>query len=127
MPASGLLAGLGTLFSGTAGATILGSVVAGIGSSMAERSAERREERRRIEEEKRREARYAGAGDASMINPDDPEAQDPTTATSLTQQRVKAQKDPTTPLGFQETTRQIGQQSSQRFSYDPKQSKVVYT
>lgn len=134
---SQLLPALGTAFGGaaagsaaaaTAGSQIFGSMIAGLGTSLMERSAERRAEERQIEEERRREARYDGSGDAATINPMD-NAEEATSATKLTQQRVRGQKDPSTPLGFNDTTNLVGSKppGPKRHVYDPKSGKIEFS
>ncbi len=130
---SGFLAALGTLFAPAAGAavagigsTLLGGIVSGIGTAMMERSAEKRAEARRIAEEKRREARYAGAGDAVRFWETDSTDNIDTTATStgeevMSEQHVEPHKAAGTPLGMND----IGAFSNkpppvqQQFTYDP--------
>lgn len=98
---AGLIAALGTAFAAPAagaaagaglsgGLGLFGSILSGIGTGMMARTEARRAEQAKIDEEKRLEQRYAGAGEAVRYW-DNPEGDAPAA-------RVRAQKDPNTPL-----------------------------
>lgn len=102
-------AAIGTVFSSAAGAGIIGSVIAGVGSALMSKKEREAEEKARIAEEQRREARFKGVGEATRLNEQgQPGEGDPTVATDITEQRVKPQKQTATPLGFREVTKKIG-------------------
>lgn len=134
------IAAIGTLFGGgaAAGGGILGlagGIIGGFGKGLLERGRLKDERKQRAEEDARREARYAGVGDASRLN--EVEAEDgnldPTVATGVTQQRANPHKQSSTPLGFREVTKRIGGGSdsnpstpkSSRYSYDTGQRRIV--
>lgn len=115
-----IAAAAGTLFSSSAGLTIIGGIAAGIGGALSARAERKAAEKERIAEEMRREARYKGVGEATRLNEDAAVGEgDPTVATNVTEQRAKAQKQSTTPLGFREVTQKMGSQFKNAVSGAP--------
>lgn len=129
LTAIGLALGASASTAAATGATIVGSLIAGVGSALMTKAELDAERKMKEEEEERAEARYEGVGDAVRFWDDIPPEDANLPSTSL---RQTAHKDPNEPLGglqvgVPETTKAKTATPQSKYRYNPKTGKVELT